>query len=150
MGNYLSPGVYVRETDFSFYVKQISTAAAAMVGVAERGPINKVGLVTSTNNPSLAAGIVISATPTPGATVAKDSTVSLLVATGRVILINYVGFTVDAAKAQLEGPDSQLVVTTQEDVNCTAQTPAVVSQQSLAPGEAPVHAEITLTYCSGP
>jgi hypothetical protein len=47
MPNYLSPGVYVRETDFSFYVKQISTASAAMVGVAERGPINKVGLVTS-------------------------------------------------------------------------------------------------------
>ncbi|MCB2141520.1 phage tail protein, partial [bacterium] len=47
MPNYLSPGVYIRETDFSFYVKQISTASAAMVGVAERGPINKVGLVTS-------------------------------------------------------------------------------------------------------
>lgn len=47
MPNYLSPGVYVRETDFSFYVKQISTAAAGMVGVAERGPINKPGLVTS-------------------------------------------------------------------------------------------------------
>ena len=110
----------------------------------------RVGLVTSTNNPSLAAGIVISATPEAGTKVAKNSTVSLLVATGRVILINYVGFTVDAAKAQLEGPDSQLVVITQEDPNCTGQTPAVVSQQSLAPGEAPVHAEITLTYCSGP
>ncbi len=47
MPNYLSPDVYVRETDFSFYVKQISTAAAAMVGIAERGPINRVGLVTS-------------------------------------------------------------------------------------------------------
>ncbi len=47
MPNYLSPGVYVRETDFSFYVKQISTAAAAMVGVAERGPVGKAQLVTS-------------------------------------------------------------------------------------------------------
>src|SRR5512142_2024514 len=47
MPTYLSPGVYTRETDFSFYVKQISTAAAAMVGIAERGPINKPTLVTS-------------------------------------------------------------------------------------------------------
>lgn len=42
-----SPGVMVRETDFSFYVKQISTSSAAMVGIAERGPINKPTLVTS-------------------------------------------------------------------------------------------------------
>ena len=47
MTAYLSPGVYVRETDFSFYVKQISTAACGMVGIAERGPINKPVLVTS-------------------------------------------------------------------------------------------------------
>ncbi len=47
MGNYLSPGLYVRETDFSFYVKQISTSAAGFTGVAERGPINRVQLVTS-------------------------------------------------------------------------------------------------------
>jgi len=47
MPNPLSPGVYVRETDFNHYVKHVSTAAAAMVGIAERGPINQVGLVTS-------------------------------------------------------------------------------------------------------
>jgi hypothetical protein len=47
MAAYLSPGVYVRETDFSFYVKQISTSACGMVGIAERGPINKPTLVTS-------------------------------------------------------------------------------------------------------
>jgi len=47
MSPYLSPGLYVRETDFSFYVKSISTSAAGFIGVAERGPINKVQLVTS-------------------------------------------------------------------------------------------------------
>ena len=47
MTTQLSPGVMVRETDFSFYVKQISTSSAAMVGIAERGPINKPTLVTS-------------------------------------------------------------------------------------------------------
>jgi phage tail sheath protein FI len=47
MPTYLSPGIYTRETDFSFYVKQISTSSAAMVGVAEKGPVNKPVLVTS-------------------------------------------------------------------------------------------------------
>lgn len=47
MTTYLSPGIYIKETDFSFYVKQISTSTAAMVGVAEKGPINKPALVTS-------------------------------------------------------------------------------------------------------
>jgi phage tail sheath protein FI len=47
MGTNLSPGIYTREVDFSFYVKQISTSSCGMVGVAERGPINKPVLVTS-------------------------------------------------------------------------------------------------------
>lgn len=47
MTAYLSPGVYTRETDFSFYVKQISTSACGMIGVAEKGPVNKPTLVTS-------------------------------------------------------------------------------------------------------
>jgi phage tail sheath protein FI len=47
MSTYLSPDIYVREIDFSFYVKQISTSSAGMVGIAERGPINKPALVTS-------------------------------------------------------------------------------------------------------
>lgn len=47
MTSYLSPGVYTRETDFSYYVKQISTSACGMVGIAEKGLINKPVLVTS-------------------------------------------------------------------------------------------------------
>lgn len=47
MTSYLSPGVYTRETDFSFYVTQISTSACGMVGIAEKGQINEATLVTS-------------------------------------------------------------------------------------------------------
>ncbi|MEN6358275.1 MAG: phage tail sheath C-terminal domain-containing protein [Armatimonadota bacterium] len=47
MTSYLSPGVYTRETDFSFYVKQISTSSCGMVGIAQKGPINQPILVTS-------------------------------------------------------------------------------------------------------
>lgn len=47
MTSYLSPGVYTKETDFSFYVKQISTSACGVLGITEKGPINKPTLVTS-------------------------------------------------------------------------------------------------------
>lgn len=47
MTSYLSPGVYTKETDFSYYVKQISTSACGMVGIAEKGPISRPTLVTS-------------------------------------------------------------------------------------------------------
>ena len=43
----LSPGIQTREVDFSYYVKHLSTSSAAMVGVAERGPINKPVILTS-------------------------------------------------------------------------------------------------------
>lgn len=47
MPSYQSPGIYPREIDFSFYVKQLSTAACGMLGIAERGPLNTPTLVTS-------------------------------------------------------------------------------------------------------
>jgi phage tail sheath protein FI len=47
MPPYLSPGIYPRETDFSFYVKAMSTSACGMLGVAEKGPVQQVTLVTS-------------------------------------------------------------------------------------------------------
>jgi len=47
MASYLSPGIYTREIDFSFYVKQISTSSCGMIGVAEKGPIHQASLVTS-------------------------------------------------------------------------------------------------------
>ncbi|HEY3415642.1 MAG TPA: phage tail sheath C-terminal domain-containing protein [Armatimonadota bacterium] len=47
MPSYLSPGIYPRETDFSFYVKQLSTSACGMIGIAEKGHIHEPTLVTS-------------------------------------------------------------------------------------------------------
>jgi len=47
MPTYLSPGIYPREIDFSYYVKQLSTSACGMIGLAERGPLHQATLVTS-------------------------------------------------------------------------------------------------------
>ena len=66
------------------------------------------------------------------------------------MIIDVTGYTIDAATRELEGPDSQLIVITQEDPACTATDPAVVRTQSIPPGEAAIHSEVILSFCSGP
>ncbi|MCW2163008.1 serine/threonine protein kinase [Microbacterium hydrothermale] len=108
-----------------------------------------VGSIRRTTDPALAAGTVMSASVESGSQVAKGTVVNLVVASGQVVIVNYTGYTLDAAKRELESDAKQLTVITQEDTGCRATSPQTVSGQSLAPGEVPVHSEITLTVCSG-
>ncbi|KEP74863.1 serine/threonine protein kinase [Microbacterium sp. SUBG005] len=108
-----------------------------------------VGSIRRTTDPALAAGTVISASAEAESQLAKGTAVNLVVASGQVVIVNYTGYTLDAAKRELESDSKQLTVLTQEDTGCRATTPQTVSGQSLAPGEVPVHSEITLTVCSG-
>ncbi|PZU38732.1 MAG: Stk1 family PASTA domain-containing Ser/Thr kinase [Microbacterium sp.] len=108
-----------------------------------------VGQITSRSVANLAAGTVISANPTEGTEVIRGSTVDLVTATGRVVIINYVGFTLQAATDALQGPDVGLTVEPIEDPGCVATDPPTVTQQSIPPGEAPVGETISLTYCTG-
>ncbi|MEU1973238.1 Stk1 family PASTA domain-containing Ser/Thr kinase [Microbacterium sp. NPDC019599] len=107
------------------------------------------GAVTPRNDPDLAAGTVMSSDPASGTEVAIGTVVNLVVASGRVTIVDYTGYTVDAARAALESPEIALVVEIAEDATCPATDPATVRQQSLAPGDVPVHSTITLTVCSG-
>jgi phage tail sheath protein FI len=45
--SFLSPGVYVREIDFSLYVPNLSTTAVGCVGYATKGPINQPQYITN-------------------------------------------------------------------------------------------------------
>ena len=108
-----------------------------------------LGLVQRRPDPALAAGVVMSASVASGTEVTKGTTVNLVVASGTVVIVNYEGYPVDVAQRDLESDEKQLTVRTQEDPGCPATTPSLVKTQSLAPGEVPVHSEITLTYCSG-
>jgi len=47
MPSYVSPGVYVRERDFSSYVAATGTTSTGFVVAAQRGPLNKPVLITS-------------------------------------------------------------------------------------------------------
>ncbi|HYJ49756.1 MAG TPA: Stk1 family PASTA domain-containing Ser/Thr kinase [Microbacterium sp.] len=121
-------------------------AATAALGAAGL----TLGSVTPRNDPALGGGTIISTDPAAGSTVAVGATINVVAATGRVVLNDVTGYTIEAATRELEGPDSQLIVIPQEDPSCTATDPPIVTTQSIAPGEAPIHAEVVLTYCSGP
>lgn len=47
MAKYSAPGVYVRETDESLYVRQSASAVAGFIGIADKGPIGVATLVTN-------------------------------------------------------------------------------------------------------
>ncbi|MCR2762732.1 Stk1 family PASTA domain-containing Ser/Thr kinase [Microbacterium sp. zg.B48] len=121
-------------------------AAAAALADADLA----LGAVTPRNDPALGAGTIISADQPAGAKLPVGATVNVVAATGRVVINDVTGYTLEAATRELEGPESQLVVTAQEDPSCTAVDPPVVRTQSIAPGEAPIHSDVILTYCSGP
>ncbi|MDQ1082349.1 MULTISPECIES: Stk1 family PASTA domain-containing Ser/Thr kinase [Microbacterium] len=108
-----------------------------------------VGSIRRQNDPALAEGTVISSSLESGTAVAKGTTVNLIVASGQVVIVDFTGYTVDAARRELESEEKQLTVRTQDDPGCRATTPPTVATQSLAPGEVPVHSEITLTVCTG-
>ncbi|MDQ1138477.1 serine/threonine protein kinase [Microbacterium sp. SORGH_AS 1204] len=108
-----------------------------------------VGSLRRQNDPALAEGTVISANLESGTAVAKGTTVNLVIASGKVVIVDYTGYTLQAAQRELTSDEKQLTVKTEEDPGCRAATPPTVATQSLAPGEVPVHSEITLKVCSG-
>jgi serine/threonine protein kinase len=109
----------------------------------------RVGQITSRSVPGKAEGTVISSSPVADESVIVGSTVNLVTATGRVPIINYVGFTLQAATDSITGPSIQLTVSRIEDPSCVATDPEIVTQQSIPPGEAAVGSTIALTVCTG-
>ena len=111
-----------------------------------------IGTITPMNDPELAAGTVISAQidgrdVVEGDEVPEGATVDLVVASGRVTIVDYTqNATVDLAKAELE--ELGLLVEVTEDATCPSVGSPIVHTQS-AVGDVPVHSTITLTHCTG-
>ncbi|WP_431803379.1 Stk1 family PASTA domain-containing Ser/Thr kinase [Microbacterium sp. bgisy203] len=111
----------------------------------------KLGAVRTQNDPDLAEGTVISADQSEGAKVALGSSVGLVVASGKVTLVDVVGYTADAAQRALTADSLKLTPEVIEDPNCPASPgDPVVATQSLAPGDVPIHSTVQLTVCTGP
>lgn len=111
----------------------------------------KMGSVTSRNDPDLAEGTIISADPADGAQVPLGTMVNLVAASGKVTLVDVVGYTADAAQRALSADTLKLTPVIVEDPGCSASpSGATVSAQSLAPGDVPIHSTVELTVCTGP
>lgn len=123
------------------------TRDAAAQALADAGL--RVGTIRTENDPGREAGMVLSADRDAGVEVPAGTVVNLVVATGNVTILDYRGYTVEAATRELQSEELGLTVETAEDPGCPATNPATVSQQSLAPGDVPVRSTITLTYCTG-
>lgn len=136
-----------------------TSALPPVVGLAEQAARDAltaagltVGTITSVNDPQTGAGVVLSALAsgsdvTAGTELPVGTTVNLRVASGRVVLNDVTGYTLDAATRDIEALG--LVVVQAEDPGCPATNPNTVKVMSLAPGEVPIKSEITLTHCSG-
>jgi serine/threonine-protein kinase len=109
-----------------------------------------VGAIRQRNDPNASAGTVLEADRPEGSAVPLGTAVNLVVSTGRVVIVDYTGYTLEAATRELESPDIALTVSSEEDPSCTAAATPTVVRQSIGPGEVPIHSEITLTVCSGP
>ena len=100
--------------------------------------------------PDLTAGTVISADPAEGSEIAVGSAVNLVVASGKVTLVDVVGYTAEAAQRALSADTLKLVPTIVEDPGCPANPGApTVAAQSLAPGDVPIHSTVELKVCTG-
>ncbi|MBT2484089.1 MULTISPECIES: Stk1 family PASTA domain-containing Ser/Thr kinase [unclassified Microbacterium] len=107
----------------------------------------ELGTVIQRNDKALRADTVISASEKADAEVPPDTVVNLVVASGKVTLTDLVGWTVDAATANLT--DLGLTATPVESADCPATDPATVHSMSVAPGDVPVGSTVELRFCTG-
>ncbi|GAB3150425.1 Stk1 family PASTA domain-containing Ser/Thr kinase [Microbacterium neimengense] len=137
-----------------------SVAAPTIVGLNETDARHAlttaglaVGTITPVNDAKAPAGEVLSASTAAGDVVAGSeipvgTTVNLRVASGRVVLNDVTGYTIEAATRDLEALGLTVVPSADPGCKATGTTPTV-RVMSLAPGEVPIRSEITLTYCAG-
>ncbi len=137
-----------------------SVAAPTIVGLNETDARHAlttaglaVGTITPVNDAKAPAGEVLSASTsagdvTAGSEIPVGTTVNLRVASGRVVLNDVTGYTIEAATRDLEALGLTVVPSADPGCKATGTTPTV-RVMSLAPGEVPIRSEITLTYCAG-
>jgi len=109
----------------------------------------ELGTVRPQNDKDAQAGTVLSASEAAGSQVEPGTVIDLIVANGLVTLEDMTGFSMDAAKSQLEK-----IGLTPEPVElgaCTdGQTPHVVASMSKSPGDVAIHSTVELRYCVPP
>ena len=150
-GEMLEPG---QRVDFVIGAGPTTVLVPQIIGLTEeaaRAQLEAEGLqVAPTRRQSSAepAGRVVDSSPRPGATVAENSDVTLIISTGTLPLQSVIGQTCDSGSALLdEAGFSNVVCATlvTED-----GTPGTVISQDPAPGEVSPTNRITLTIAEAP
>jgi eukaryotic-like serine/threonine-protein kinase len=108
-----------------------------------------LGTVTTRNDPKLAADTVISASIDEGAEVAVGTSVNVVVASGKVTVVDMSGYSVDAAERALEADDLGLTANVVEDANCAGNPDAPIVKSQSAVGDVAIGSTIDLVVCTG-
>jgi serine/threonine protein kinase len=136
--------VYVSAGHAIVNVPNIAGMSATAAATALEAAGLKIGATTTSDSPTVGKGVIISSSPTSGATAAKGSKVDVVVATGTVSLPNLVGMSSTDAGTTLSGLGLNVSVVPND--GCSGNT---VSAQSLKPGEQPQGSNISITVCTG-
>ncbi|WP_082309221.1 Stk1 family PASTA domain-containing Ser/Thr kinase [Leucobacter musarum] len=105
-----------------------------------------VGIITKEDNPTEAAGRVLSVTPEPGTSVASGTGVEMTVSSGNVPIPDVTGAPMQVAKSQVE--NLGLTVAYTADNSCpTVDGYPIVSQSAV--GSQPQRSSLELRYCAG-
>lgn len=107
----------------------------------------KVGLVTESTSPTVAAGAVISTNPVLGTMRFQGAKVDISVSNGKIDIPDVRGKSV-AEASNLLG-DLNLFPVVQADMGCTKAAEPTVRSQSVPPGLSNQGVPITLSYCAG-
>jgi len=153
-GTTVAPGqtvtVYVSTGQPTSVMPTVVGSASEAAEAALKAVGLQLGAVNTRSDPDLAQGVVISADQTAGTNVPVGTRVNLTVASGKVALVNLVGYTVEAATRELTSDTLKLTANVVEDPSCpaTGATPTVAGQ-SLPPGDVPIHSTVDLRVCTG-
>jgi serine/threonine-protein kinase len=107
----------------------------------------ELGTVIQRNDKALAADTVISASEKAEAELDPGTVINLVVASGKVTLTDLVGWTVDAATANLT--DLGLTAVPVAEADCQPTEPPTVHSMSVAPGDVPIGSPVELRHCTG-
>lgn len=107
----------------------------------------KVGLVTESTSPTVAAGAVIATNPVLGTMRFQGAKVDISVSNGKIDIPDVRGKSV-AEASNLLG-DLNLFPVVQADLGCTKAAEPTVRSQSVPPGLSNQGVPITLSYCAG-
>jgi serine/threonine-protein kinase len=107
-----------------------------------------IGTITHVDNPTVAAGQVVSTDPKAFANGVAGQTVDIVVSTGTVRLPNLRGQSVVDALKTLRSPALQLAAESVADPTCPLQKNTPVDRQSVAPGEVPQGTKVLLYFCT--